>query len=299
MPKILLVDESASDRRHTADLLQRNGNAEVIYSGSGNEALSAIERLSPDVVLAALPAQGTDFLRVLQDIHFRYPSLPIILMTAEAVTPVLLKALHQGAVSFVPKTNLGHYLARTLDHVLKLSRTGRRQRLVGYLCQSESSFSLENDPELIAPMVAHLQEGAARLKGMDETMRMQLCVALHEGLLNAMYHGNLEVSSELREAGEAAFIAAAEQRRRSWPHRDRRVHVKATLTPSEAVFVIRDEGPGFNPEAIPDPTAPDNLSKASGRGILLMRTFVDDLHYSATGNELTLVKRLPANGDRS
>jgi CheY-like chemotaxis protein len=296
---MLLVDESASDRRHTADLLQRNGKAEVIYSGSGNEALSAIERLSPDVVLAALPAQGTDFFRVLQDIHFRYASLPIILMTAEAVTPVLLKALQQGAVSFVPKTNLGHYLARTLDHVLKVSRTGRRQRLVGYLCQSESSFSLENDPELIAPMVAHLQEGAARLKGMDETMRMQLCVALHEGLLNAMYQGNLEVSSELREAGEAAFMAAAEQRRRSWPHRDRRVHVKATLTPSEAVFVIRDEGPGFNPEAIPDPTAPDNLSKASGRGILLMRTFVDDMHYSAKGNELTLVKRPPANGDRS
>ena len=59
------------------------------------------------MVLAALPAQGADFLGVLQDIHFRYPSLPIILMTAEAVTPVLSKALQQGAVSFVPKTNLG------------------------------------------------------------------------------------------------------------------------------------------------------------------------------------------------
>jgi anti-sigma regulatory factor (Ser/Thr protein kinase) len=64
------------------------------------------------------------------------------------------------------------------------------------------------------------------------------------------------------------------------------------------VFVIRDEGPGFNPEMIPDPTAPANLSKASGRGILLMRTFVDDMHYNATGNELTLVKRLPTNGER-
>ncbi|MGH9428556.1 MAG: ATP-binding protein, partial [Terriglobia bacterium] len=235
----------------------------------------------------------------LQDIHFRYPSLPIILMTAEGVTPVLLKALQQGAVSFVPKANLGHYLVRTLDHVLELSRTECRQRLAGYLCQTESSFSLENDPELIAPLVAHLQERAARLEGMDETTRMQLGVALHEGLLNAMYHGNLEVSSELREAGETAFLTAAEQRRRSWPHRDRRVHVKATLTPSQAVFVIRDEGPGFNPDAIPDPTAAANLYKASGRGILLMRTFVDDMHYSATGNELTLVKRLRANGEGS
>jgi anti-sigma regulatory factor (Ser/Thr protein kinase) len=188
-------------------------------------------------------------------------------------------------------------LAQTLDRVLELSRTERRQRLVGYLCQTESSFSLENDPELIAPLVAHLQEGAARLEGMDETTRMQLGVALHEALLNAMYHGNLEISSDLRESGESAFLAAAEQRRRCWPHRDRRIHVKATMTPSEVVFVIRDEGPGFNPDAIPDPTAPANLSKASGRGILLMRTFVDAMHYNATGNELTLVKRLPGNGD--
>ena len=133
---------------------------------------------------------------------------------------------------------------------------------------------------------------------MDETARMQLGVALHEGLLNAMYHGNLEISSDLREAGESAFLAAAEERRRSSPHRDRRVHVKATMTPSEAVFVIRYEGPLFNHETIPDHTAPANLSKASCRGILLMRTFVDDMHYNATGNELTLVKRLPTNGDR-
>jgi CheY-like chemotaxis protein len=298
MAKILLVDESASDRRHIADLLQRNARVEVIYAGGGPEALSAVERLSPDVVLAALPPQGTDFLGVIQDIHFRYPSLPIILITADAVTLAVSKALQQGAVTFVPKANLGRYLEQTLDRVLELSRTGRRQRLVGYLCQTECSFSLENDPDLIAPLVAHLQGGAARLEGMDETARMQLGVALHEGLLNAMYHGNLEISSDLRERGEGAFLAAAEQRRRCSPHRDRRVHVKATMTPSEAVFVIRDEGPGFNPETIPDPTAPANLSKASGRGILLMRTLVDDMHYNATGNELTLVKRLPTNGDR-
>ena len=65
MPKILLVDESALDRRHTADLLQRNGTVDVIYAGT-NGAISAIERLSPELVFAALPAQGADFLTVLQ-----------------------------------------------------------------------------------------------------------------------------------------------------------------------------------------------------------------------------------------
>jgi anti-sigma regulatory factor (Ser/Thr protein kinase) len=68
--------------------------------------------------------------------------------------------------------------------------------------------------------------------------------------------------------------------------------VKTRMSPAEVVFVIRDEGPGFNPDALPDPTAPENLAKASGRGILLMRSFVDDIRYNATGNELTLIKKI-------
>lgn len=298
MPKILLVDESDSDRQRATDLLQ-TGNVEVVYPGAGEAALAAVERVSPDIVLAALPTHGTAFLAVPRTIHFHYPSLPIIVMTTDGVTPALLEALRQSAVTFVQKAGMGRFLARTLDHVLRLAQSERRQRLVGYLCQTECGFSLENDPELIGPLVAQLQQSAAQLEGMDETSRMQLGVALHEGLLNAMFHGNLEVSSELREGGEAAYLAAAEQRRKSWPHRDRRVHVKTTVTPSEAVFVIRDEGPGFDFNAVSDPTEPGNVSKASGRGILLMRAFLDEVRYSASGNELTLVKRSATIGKNS
>jgi anti-sigma regulatory factor (Ser/Thr protein kinase) len=56
-------------------------------------------------------------------------------------------------------------------------------------------------------------------------------------------------------------------------------------------FVIRDEGPGFDPRQLPDPTAPTNLEKPSGRGLLLMRTFMDEVVYNDAGNQVTLVKR--------
>jgi len=293
MSKILLVDESVSGGQCPAGFLSRNGGAGVIRV-DGHEALSAIEGRPPALVLIALPDVGTNLPAVLRDVHFRYPSLPIILMAPQAITPKLIDALQQQSVVLA---EWGHNLAWTLDQLLTLSLKEQSQPLVGYVCRTESSFSLENDPALIDPLVALLQQTAARCEGMDENIRTQLGVALHEGLLNAIYHGNLEVSSELREVGETAFLALANQRRCSSPHRDRRVHVKATMSSSKIVFVIRDEGPGFDPKAIPNPTDPDNLSRASGRGILLMRTFVDHLYYSATGNELTLVKRLPANGD--
>ena len=127
---------------------------------------------------------------------------------------------------------------------------------------------------------------------MDQAQCIQLGIALHEGLLNAMFHGNLEVSSELRQLSESSFLAEATKRRKTSPYKERCIDVSARVTAAEAAFVIRDEGPGFDLMALPDPTAPDNLVKASGRGILLMRTFVDVMQYNEAGNELTLIKKM-------
>ena len=55
-------------------------------------------------------------------------------------------------------------------------------------------------------------------------------------------------------------------------------------------YVIRDEGPGFDPATLPDPTDPANLDRPCGRGLLLMRTFMDDVGYNRSGNEVTLIK---------
>jgi len=67
--------------------------------------------------------------------------------------------------------------------------------------------------------------------------------------------------------------------------------VAVEITPQMGRFVIRDQGPGFDPTSLPDPTAPENLEKVSGRGLLLMRTFMDEVHFNEVGNEVVLIKR--------
>jgi len=67
--------------------------------------------------------------------------------------------------------------------------------------------------------------------------------------------------------------------------------MQVRLNCSEACFTIRDEGPGFDPSKLPDPTDPENLLKASGRGLLLIKTFMDEVTHSANGNQITMVKR--------
>ena len=83
----------------------------------------------------------------------------------------------------------------------------------------------------------------------------------------------------------------AEKRRGEKPYTDRRLYVDVHLHADKAVFVVRDEGPGFDVTSLPDPTDPENLLKPSGRGLLLIRTFMDEAIHNAAGNQLTMMLR--------
>ena len=83
----------------------------------------------------------------------------------------------------------------------------------------------------------------------------------------------------------------AAERQKQKPYCDRRVYVLAKDVPEGSTYVIRDEGPGFDPRKLPDPLDPENFEKVSGRGLLLIRTFMDDVRHNSKGNEITLFKR--------
>jgi anti-sigma regulatory factor (Ser/Thr protein kinase) len=121
---------------------------------------------------------------------------------------------------------------------------------------------------------------------------IRLGVALHEALTNAMYHGNLELDSALRQDGTEAYFRLAEQRRHVHPYRSRKVEVAVQESPLEGRYVICDAGAGFDPMAVwCDPTDPANLERPSGRGLFLIRTFMHEVRHNARGNEITLVHR--------
>ena len=121
---------------------------------------------------------------------------------------------------------------------------------------------------------------------------------MEEALLNSLYHGNLEVSSDLRDEETSAYEQLAKERITKEPFRDRVIHVRVKLTPELARFEIRDEGPGFDLSSIPNPTDPEYLERPSGRGMLLMRSFMDEMTYNNAGNQVTLVKNV-SSGDES
>lgn len=118
---------------------------------------------------------------------------------------------------------------------------------------------------------ADVVESAIRIAGVSEDERGDLMVAVMEALNNAIGHGNSEDAS-------------------------RQVHLKIDVQPASLTIWVRDEGQGFDPGATRDPRAPENLMRDSGRGLLMMRAFMDevDIRPSQTGTLVKMVKYFPA-----
>ncbi|MCI0459167.1 MAG: ATP-binding protein [Gemmataceae bacterium] len=302
MAKILIADDSLVDQRLAGKLLEKHASRlqtepqeqlTLLYARDGKEALDCIAREMPDLVLTDLQMPEMNGLELVEAVKSRFPTVPVILMTAHGSEEIAIQALQAGAASYVPKRNLATDVGDTAADVLAVAGAKRhRQRLLDECWrQTETHFLLPNDLSHIAPLIGHLQDNLKRMNLCDENGLIRMAVALREALSNAILHGNLEVSSELRETNDRGYHDLIRQRQQEEPYDDRHVYIVARETDSEARYVIRDEGPGFDTGNLPDPTDPANLEKVSGRGLLLIRTFMDEVYHNPTGNEITMVKR--------
>jgi len=292
MPRVLVVDDSSVDRSRTAGLLRKADDLTVEFAQNGFEALQQIALAAPDLVLTDLVMPEMDGLELVAQIVSQYPLVPVILMTGRGSEQTAVRALKAGAASYVPKSLLASMLVETVVSVLDAAREDRCElQLMDCLTHSEMHFRLRNDPTLIGPLVNYLHRTIRAVGTCDQAGGIRTCVALEEAINNAMYHGNLEITSTVRTGDTEAYRRLVAERLASPPYGDRTIDVEARFSRDEATFVVRDHGPGFDPASLPDPTDPENLDKASGRGLLLMRTFMDSVHYNEHGNEVTMVKR--------
>lgn len=295
MPNILIVDDSPLDRLLAGGMLEKDGQFVIHYATDGNHALDKLQQEEIDLVVTDLVMPGMDGLELVATIRCRHPNVPVILMTSKGTEEIAVRALHAGAASYVPKRLLSQELVETVRRVLAVSTRHRvKARLLGCMTEQQCSFVLGNDVALIESLVTYLQDISIQIQLCGEADVTRIGVALEEALVNALYHGNLEVGSELRGEDDQAYYALVAKRRAEPPYRDRKIYVRASFTRQEATFVVRDEGPGFDLSKLPDPDDPTALERASGRGLLLMRAFMDEVSYDATGSAVTLVKRRKA-----
>ena len=133
---------------------------------------------------------------------------------------------------------------------------------------SRITYTLESSLESVNK-VEQAAEQMAKKAGIEEDEIFRVAMAVREAAVNAVLHGN------------------------SYDP-DKRITASFENTGDALVIRIADQGKGLDPETLPDPLAPENLLRGSGRGIFLIRSFMDEVHFKLLhpGTELTLIKHL-------
>jgi serine/threonine-protein kinase RsbW len=153
------------------------------------------------------------------------------------------------------------FVATILDYKLRFVDT---VEAVADLHES-IEFELPSAMSTMHIVLDYLMKRVERL-GVINPEQSNLFVALDEAFVNAVKHGN-------------KFDA------------EKHIRVFAEISKKEARFTIEDEGEGFDVNSIPDPLDPENLFKASGRGVLFIYNIMDEVEYNDRGNRLTMVKK--------
>ena len=148
-------------------------------------------------------------------------------------------------------------------------------------------------PDWIEPTVDYLRQKALLCGACDESRAGKIMIGLHEAISNAIVHGNLEISSDLKEKGDETFAQELARRSSDERYGGRFVTVEVDYDGSECRWSITDEGNGFDVERIVqrDPTSGEEILLSSGRGLLLMRAFFDAVRYELGGRRVVLVLR--------
>ncbi|HUP81777.1 MAG TPA: response regulator [Pirellula sp.] len=294
MTHILVVDDSPTERLRVGRLIEKGvGSVSISYAENGKAAYDSLQLILPDLIVTDLRMPEMDGLGLVERVTADGIGVPVILMTSFGNEEIALQALNAGAASYVPKAVLDKHLIYTLENVIALSQGKKnRQRVLQALTHVHLQFVLDNDITYVPPLISYLQEQMAIMRLFDESQLLRVGIALCETLTNAIHHGNLELDSEWRQNDEAEYFRIAEERRLSKPYSDRRVRMVATLSDQEVRFVIDDEGPGFKVDQIRDPTDEINMERMGGRGLLLIRSFMDQVTHNSTGNSIALIKNV-------
>src|SRR5262249_55853972 len=151
-----------------ANLAEQALGWEIAQVENGAQALAALARQAPDIVLTDLQMPEVNGLELVRAVRRLQPLVPVVLMTAYGSEEIAIQALQQGAASYVPKKVLERDLASTLERVLGVARVGRqRQRLLSRVTRAEADFVLENDPSLLSVLRALQQEAAESMGLVD------------------------------------------------------------------------------------------------------------------------------------
>ncbi len=290
---ILLVDDDPSILSILKDFLEMK-NHEVVTAVNGRRALDLVlAENNFDVVFSDIKMPEMDGLSLLEKMRNNNVQLPVILISGQGDLESSIRALKLGALDFILKPV---YL-KTLDEALQKIDTvldAERETIIAQRFVKDQQLTLKCNSQLghIRQIISYFSKQTKDICTNYNLDTNKLAICLQECLTNAIIHGNFGLDSKLKEADWAEFDRRIKECENDPSFSEKSVSILFQQTPTLMRFTVCDDGHGFNPNNLPDPTDPSSWLKLSGRGILFIRSYMDEVHWNDVGNQIVMSKYL-------
>ena len=293
MPRILVVDDEEVIRITLQKKLSRIGYNVISFEKAEDLLYYMKDGDSrADLIITDIKLRKMDGIELLRRINSMEEPPPVLIISGHGNVEDAIRALRYGASDYIRKPFDINDLTSSVRSVLKRKLEKSLAESSGkYKKYEKSVFCIPNDGSLINTISFNLTKDLVPSGLFNYTTSENIALSLKEALTNAMFHGNLEIDSSLRDSGGMReFNEEVEKRRFIAPYNERMVKITYEFTPDYVLYEIEDQGPGFDYQSLPDPRDPENFFKNSGRGLLIIRIHMDEVTWSDSGRVITMKK---------
>jgi len=292
-PTILVVDDEEVIRTTIQKRLERTGY-NVISFNKSEDTLNYLKNSGhkTDLIITDIKLHQMDGIELLRRINTMDEPIPVLIISGHGDVEDVIKALRYGANDYIRKPFDMDDLTSSVKAILKKNFEKKLSENFAQFKLSETSvLEIPNDADIINTVSYNFTKDLAPAGLFDYTTSENISLALQEAITNAMFHGNLEIDSSIREnGGMKEFNNEINKKKLLSPYKDRTVKITYELTQEYVVYEVIDQGPGFNYKLIPDPKKPENFFKNSGRGILIILLHMDEVTWHDRGNIIRMKK---------
>ncbi|SUZ72160.1 uncharacterized protein METZ01_LOCUS25014 [marine metagenome] len=287
---LLIADDSAEVLDFLQDFLVKAGHA-VFCARDGEEALNFFQKEEIEGIFCALTLPKLGGLELLKEVKSANSRRPLVMLCPTSDSENALNAVQLGACDYLIKAIDPLELRRTLDRVESLHEGFHFSAYaLDHLLQETRTLEIGNDFEGVNRIIAFMTQDLPSYGILKQEQLFRMNMLLKEAIENAIFHGNLELSSEMRRDNPKLFYKTAAQKRDIDPYKNRKLILQYDISRNSAKYVVRDEGKGFAHADLLDPADPDNLLRIEGRGLIMIMNFMDEVFWNDRGNEVTMVR---------
>lgn len=285
--RLLIIDDNKDLLEFLRDFFRKNG-FDVLLALTATDGIEKFRSFMPDLVITdmRLPDKAGNW--VVKEVKSVNKKTPVIIITGYSDHHLIVEAMENGATELLKKPFKQKDLKYLLSKIEILLKRLHVDLSSQFVCWEKRHYEIENDIHVVPIVVDYLFDRVDYICENDSFLR----IGLQEILINAIEHGNLEISyaekQKMLDSGD--YNQMLMERAKLDRFNEKKVELKVFSTPQYLKIMVEDMGNGFDLSALPNLGDPENFFKESGKGILMAVNAFDQVQYNDTGNVVTLLK---------